>query len=90
MGSIHDRDKIRYKSRRTSENHCASYKKVKVKVKQSHYRPGHALRVPRGCSLQISRKSAREGGKIVIPTQRPLLPPFHLQKILLVLISVRS
>ena len=38
---------------------------IKVKVKQSYYRPG---------SFQISRQSAHEGGK-VSPTHRPPLPP---------------
>ena len=55
-------------------------------VKQSHYRPEQALRVPGDWGSQFSRQT-HEGGKVVSPTHRP---PFTPQEIFLVLISVKG
>jgi hypothetical protein len=52
----------------TTQNHL-------VKVKQYHYRPEKTLEVPGVWGSQITRQSAHEGGKVVIPTYRPSLNP---------------
>jgi hypothetical protein len=79
--------KYSWREGRSSQTENTSQYQVKVKVKQTHYRPWQALRVPGGCGSQILRQSAHEGGKVVSPPHRSPLPP---QKIFLVLISVRG
>jgi len=44
-----------------------------VKVKQSHYRPGQALKVSVGTDSQNKCQCVHEGGKVVKPTHRPPL-----------------
>jgi len=49
--------------------------KHKVKVKQSHYRPGLAQRVPGSLRFPDFMTTAQDGGKVVSLTHRPPLPP---------------
>ena len=49
-----------------------------IKVKQSHCRSGHALRVPEVRGSHFSRQSAHEGGRVVRPTHRSSLPPGNI------------
>ena len=62
------------------------YDVYNVEVKQYHYRPGQALRIPENLGSQISRKTLYDVGKVVSPMHRPHLP----NEIFLLLVSVRG
>jgi hypothetical protein len=68
-----------FATRNLVTGHCSNARKDhrrirQGKVKQTHYRPRQALRVPVGWGSQISRQSPHEGGKFVSLTHRPPLP----------------
>ena len=49
--------------------------KVKVKVRQSRYRPGQAQRILKKLRFPDFVTAAQDGGKVVSLTHRPPLPP---------------
>jgi len=53
----------------------ATWEKVKVKVKQSRYRPGQAQRVLRKLRFPDFVTTAQDGDKVVSLKHRPPLPP---------------
>ena len=58
-----------------SLKHSKALKGNKVKVKQSHYRPGQVQRVLRKLRFPDFVTTAQDGGKVVSLTHRPPFPP---------------
>jgi len=54
---------------------CRVTAAVKVKVKQSHHRPGQAQRFLRKLRFPDLVTTAQDGGKVVSLTHLPPLPP---------------
>jgi len=68
------------------DKHLAKPEKKKLNL-QDHEDNDRPLGLQEVWAPRNSRQSAREGGKVINPTYRPLLPP---KQISLVLISVRG
>jgi hypothetical protein len=73
------RNAIALRSRALELRHIyISYIYIFIRVKQSHYKPGQALRFPGGWDFKILRQSAHEYCKVVSLTHRPPLLPGNI------------